>query len=262
MARAGAPAHRSMITAAVVRTTPLSPHYTRVTIGGAQLAAFEYQGLDQLVRLFFPRPEQTELRMPTAAGNGWMAQTLLMPARTRPYVRNYTVRSFRADELELDIDFVVHGDGPASTWAVNAAPGDPVGLFDEGTMYQPHEAADWQLLVADESAVPAALAIAERTAGTIPTTAYLEVPSVEDIVPVPEGVEVVWLPRTDPHAIPGRLALERARSIDIPLGRSTVFVAGESGLATGLRRQLVGRGIPKPGITFWGYWRHGRASLG
>jgi NADPH-dependent ferric siderophore reductase len=40
-------------------------------------------------------------------------------------------------------------------------------------------------------------------------------------------------------------------------------VAGESALATGLRRHLVqDRQVPKSDITFFGYWRHGKTSPG
>ncbi|WP_079038382.1 SIP domain-containing protein [Streptomyces sp. NBRC 110028] len=40
-------------------------------------------------------------------------------------------------------------------------------------------------------------------------------------------------------------------------------MAGEAGLATALRRHLTrDHGIPKPDITFHGYWRQGRPSPG
>jgi NADPH-dependent ferric siderophore reductase len=257
-----------MLRLEVIAAHRLSEHFLRLTIGGDDLADFEYQGWDQLFRLFFPRPGQTGLRMPSAANNGWIAQLYLMPVTTRPHVRNYTVRAFRAAQRELDVDFVVHGDGPAATWALAAGPGDPVGIFDEGTMYRPRQGAHWQLLVAEESAAPAALAIAEQTPASLPTTLYLEVPTAADILPVTLGphVNVRWLPRDTADTadtMPGRLALDTVSHATLPAGHGSVFIAGESGLATGLRRILTSQhNIPKQDITFFGYWKHGRSSLG
>jgi len=33
----------------------------------------------------------------------------MLPKATRPVIRNYIVRDFRAEHGEMDIDFVVHG---------------------------------------------------------------------------------------------------------------------------------------------------------
>lgn len=261
-----APTHRRMITARVERTERLSENFLRMTIGGPELADFEYQGWDQCFRLFFPRPGQSDLRMPTFAGNGWIAQYYLMPIKTRPTVRNYTVRALRRDVGELDVDFVVHGDGPAATWAAAAKPGDPVGLFDEGTMYSPNAEAAWQVLAADESGLPAAAAIAEQTPDSLPTVVYAEVPTDDDVLPLAVGphVTVRWFPRNDHDRIPGSLLHEELTRTELPgSGRGSVLLVGESAFATGVRRHLVNSlGVPKADITFFGYWKHGKASLG
>jgi NADPH-dependent ferric siderophore reductase len=261
-----APKHRRMITAGVVRSQRISENFLRLTVGGPELADFDYQGWDQCFRLFFPRPGQTELRMPTSSGNGWIAQYYLMPTKTKPTVRNYTVRAFRPELNELDIDFVVHGDGPAASWAAAARPGDPVGLFDEGTMYSPNLSAEWQLLAADESGLPAAAAIAEQTPGTLPTLLLAEVPADADILPIAVGghVTVRWFPRNEPSLIPGSLLLKELLHADLPgVGRGSVLLVGESSFATGVRRHLVNTlQVPKPDITFFGYWKHGKASIG
>ena len=47
----------------------------------------------------------------------------------KPVTRTYTVRAIRKQPLEMDIDFVAHGDnGPASRWAMNAKKGDFCGF--------------------------------------------------------------------------------------------------------------------------------------
>jgi len=256
-----------MLAAEVLRVRQLSPSLVGVTVGGPELGHFEYVGADQMFRFFFRRTGQDELRMPSWTNDGWIAQWYLMAPSTRPQVRLYTARAFRHEELELDIEFVAHGDSsPASGWALRAQPGEPVDIFDEGRTYAPPPTAGWQLFAGDESAMPAILSILEQAPADLQAQVFLEVPHAADIrdVTVPEGVVIRWLPREDEHAVPGRLALETLITAGLPdANPSYAFLAGESGLATGARRFLVNeRGVPKWDITFEGYWKHGKASPG
>ncbi|WP_328701378.1 siderophore-interacting protein [Amycolatopsis pittospori] len=242
-----------------------SPAFLTVTLGGPQLQDFKPMGYDQVVRLFFPRPGQPGLRMPTLSNEAWMAELLVLPKSRRPWVRNFTVRRARPELDEVDIEFALHADSPASSWARGARPGDPAGIFDMGVTYLPPARAEWQLLAGDESAVPAILAILEHAPPDLVADVYLEVPETADIreVEAPEGVRVHWLPRDEPGRPPGTLALETIRRAEPREGRSYTWVAGESRLATGLRRHLTGeRGVPKSDIAFFGYWRQGRSSPG
>ncbi|MBP2327755.1 NADPH-dependent ferric siderophore reductase [Kibdelosporangium banguiense] len=264
MSRVKTPAQRKMIRAEVVRTHRTSPSFVTLTIGGPDLAHFVPAGFDQCVRLFFRRDGQRELAMPTRSNNVWVAQHMMSRTATRPWVRNYTVRAFRPDSLEMDIEFALHGDDtPATAFATKASEGDPVGIFDEGVGYWPTK--DTQLLVADESAVPAALAILDHAPQDLRAHVYLEVPRTADIrnLDTPPGVTVHWIARDDSPELPGQPALRTLKAADLPDGPLYTWVAGESALATGLRRHLVqDRKMPKSDVTFLGYWRHGKASLG
>ncbi|MFP3119739.1 siderophore-interacting protein [Streptomyces sp. Iso 434] len=84
-----------------------------------------------------------------------------------------------------------------------------------------------------------------------------------DGVSAPPGAPVRPLPREDPAARTGALAVEAVRAARFPGGRCCyAWVAGEAGLATGVRRHLVGeRGVARADVTFRGYFRHGRAAL-
>ncbi|MEE2039995.1 siderophore-interacting protein [Nocardiopsis sp. CT-R113] len=259
------PRHRAMIRTRVVRTTRVSKHFVTVTLGGGELEGFDFLGRDQFVRLFLPREGQERLHMPADADKRWVEQLYAMPDDRKPHVRSYSVRRFAPEALELDLEFVDHGDaGPASAWAATAAPGDEAGLLADGVYYVPSEGTDWQLLVGDESAVPALVSILEQAPDDLRAQVYLEVPSPDDVRPLPDlpGVDVHWLPRTDPHALPGKLALDTVRAAAFPEGRPFCFVAGENALPTGLRRVLVReRGVPKSDIAFVGYWRHGTSAM-
>ncbi|MFV0532201.1 MAG: siderophore-interacting protein [Cumulibacter sp.] len=104
-------ADTGVITAQVVRSEAISPHIQRVTIGGGDLDSFDYRGFDQWFRLLVPVHDQVRFdNVPSRFDIDSYQTFLTLPEETRPEVRNYTVRDFRRDGLELDIDFVVHGD--------------------------------------------------------------------------------------------------------------------------------------------------------
>lgn len=263
------PEEPTLLRAQVLASKQISPNFVRVTVGGDELNSFTPMGFDQWFRLFIKREGQTELKLPTQTSMLWYAQYLMM-GKDKPTVRNYTVRDFRptgaglfGDGPEIDIDFVSHGDAsPASAWANSAAPGDELAMLDEGLIYNPDPAADWQLLVGDESALPAILGILRSAERDMRGAAFIEIPHADDTqeVDAPEGVTVHWLVRSDPHDRTGDLALTTLKGATLPEGRGFAFVAGERDLATGVRRHLVtDRGFTKEDVSFTGFWRRGKA---
>jgi len=64
-------------------------------------------------------------------------------ASGRPVSRDYTVRDVDQSKQSLDIDFVLHGEGPAANWARRVQPGEtlefvgPSGLRDLAWMMRP-----------------------------------------------------------------------------------------------------------------------------
>lgn len=256
----------------VVGAQRLSPNIVRVTLGGDGLRLFTPLGLDQWMRLFLPREGQESLRLPTRSSNLWYAQYLATPKAKRPHVRAYSVRAFRTAPPEMDIDFVVHQEadgssGPAAAFALNAQPGQQIGVLDQGVGFNPRHQHDWTLLVADETGLPAVAGISEALPEHARGLAIVEIPSGADRqnFRVPPGLSLTWVHRdeaTTPPTKPGQLALDALRSAELPDGTVYGYLIGESGLATGARRHLVGeRGVPKPNIDFIGYWRHGHAAM-
>lgn len=263
--RVSVPRERKMITLEVRRRELLTPGFACVTLGGPGVRDLAPGGADRAVRLFFTRERQGELRMPTASNEAWMVQVMVMPKAVRPWVRNLTVRRLRAADLELDIEFALHGASPMTSWVRRVRPGDPAGVFDLGTTYRLPEHARRRLLVGDESALPAILSILETDPRPLPTEVFVEVATAADIrpVPVPAGVHLHWLSRDDETLRPGARALDAVRERELPEGPLYVWTAGESRLATGVRRHLADdRGVPKRDISFHGYWRTGRSAPG
>ncbi len=252
-----------LIHTAVVRTERISPHVERVTLGGGDLEKFEFQGFDQWFRLAIPMHDNDRLdNLPQRFGVAGYLRYLTLPNRTRPAIRNYTVRAYRSDPAEIDIDFVVHGpDGIGGPWATSAEPGSPVAFIDQGCGFKPVPA-DWTLLVADESGLPAVAGILRDLPRQTIGHAIIELFDARDRQELdhPTGVVVHWLERpagTDP----GTRALPTLKDLVFPQGSVYAFAVGESALATGARRHLVSeRGVPKTHVTFSGYWKRGRAA--
>ena len=247
----------------LVTTERISPNMVRVTLGGDDLSRFTPLGFDQWFRLFLPRPGQDTLKLPTRTSGLWYAQYLATAKPKRPYVRNYTVRAYRPDGL--DVDFVVHTDetGPAGAFAIEGLPGAPVGVLDQGLGYNPRAPHDWTLLVADETGLPAVAGVCASLPSDARGVAVVELPSLDDRqdFPVPPGIDLRWVSRDGAPGVPGRLALAALRAADLPAGDVYAYLVGESAMVTGGRRHLVqDRGIPKAQVDFIGYWRHGHAA--
>jgi NADPH-dependent ferric siderophore reductase len=251
-------AESGLVRASVVRSARISPHFVRVTLGGPDLARFVPLGFDQWMRLMIPVSSEARFDnlSPTFGLKGYL-RYLTLPRGTRPVIRNYTVRSFRPDPCELDIDFVVHGtEGVAGPWAASVGPGERVAFIDQGCGWRPVPSASSFLLVADESGLPAVAGVLRDLPRSAVGHALVELFDLDDRqeVSAPPGVTVEWLERS-PNSAPGSLALAVLASLPLPADPPYVFAVGEQALATGARRHLVARGVPKSHITFSGYWR-------
>ncbi|MBO1900943.1 siderophore-interacting protein [Leucobacter weissii] len=256
-------ADTGLVTAEVLRAEQISPHFVRLTLGGGRIAEWRDLGFDQWFRLALPVSDDTRFdKLSERFDMRGYLRYLTLPKATRPVIRNYTVREYRSEAGELDVDFVVHGTaGVAGPWAASLPLAAPVALIDQGCGYRPVEGARRVLLAGDESALPAVIGILRDLPADSTGLAIIEIPDEADRqdVVAPGGVEVRWIAR-DAGARPGAAALEELRAhepapelADEPL---SAFIAGEQQLASGGRRHLVNElGVPKTAIDFTGYWR-------
>jgi len=244
----------------VLENQQVSPHIRRVTLGGDEVSAMTPQGYDQWFRFFMRREGQESLHVPQSPST-WFPQYLAMRASNRPWIRNYTVRGFRLESGELDIDFVCHEDpGPGAAWAMRAERGERAVLLDEGLLYNDNGLPGDVLMVGDESALPAIAGICESLDEGVRGTAVIEVGHRDDIQQFerPMEVDVRWVERGQARA--GDAALEELRGLHLSDDLGYAYSAGEQLLATGTRRHLVrDRGMEKQRITFTGYWKLGKA---
>ncbi|MGO1165129.1 MAG: siderophore-interacting protein [Janibacter sp.] len=250
--------------ATVARVRDLNPVVRRVTLAAPELTGYALAGPDEYFGLLMPGADG-RLHMPDAERTNVRAAITEMPEDEQPGLRWYTVRELRRSQGEVDVDIVTHGDsGPGSAWAVTAKVGDPVGFRSGGALYTTFDA-QRQLFVADETAVPALLAILEERErrglnglgqGVI---AHVEAPSAATLAGMELPVQITIHERGD--ADPGT-AVHAALSDDATSTSDLdyAWLCGEAGLATSLRRHLVQEvGMDKKAITFSGYWKLGAA---
>ena len=232
----------------VLRVVDLTPRMRRITVGGPELAGFISLGSDDHVKLFFPQNEQ-ELTALESLELGAGKKTGAMPP-----MRDYTPRRYDLDALELDIDFVLHGDGPAATWAAQAKPGQFLHIGGpRGSMVVP-DIFDSYLLIGDETALPAIARRLEELPGNRRALVVVEVENALEEQPLKSaaGVEVIWVHRDNPE----QDLLNTVEGLTIPPGQLYAWVATESTLSRKVRRVLLDtHGLNDEFVKAAGYWR-------
>lgn len=249
MANAAAPKKPAPRLLTVKEAIHITPNMVRVTFAGPELEGFPTGREGGNCKIMLPAPGQSKDEFAEQLANG-----------PKPVTRTYTVRYFREDRLELDIDFVAHGDeGPASAWASAAKPGDFCGFAGASLPKMMEFTADWYLVAADMSALPVASAALEAMPDDARGIAIFEIMSEADrqTIRMPDGIEAHWLVQEDPHK-PSGAQENLIRSMDWPEGRVQTCIAGESGVIKALRGFLhQEKKIPRTDTYISGYWKIG-----
>lgn len=237
----------------VLRTSRITPHMQRIVFGGAELHGFLSAAPDDHVKLFFPN-SQGEMVLPTLGPNGPEYPAGLSPSPAR----DYTPRDYDAQRNTLTIDFVIHGDGPASTWAEHAKPGEHIALGGPRGSFITANDFGHYVLIGDETALPAIGRRLDEMHADARVWVLAEIPGKADRQPLGSqaSFHVTWLERGGVAAADSRL-LERAlEELSLPPGDAFYWIAAESRRARGMRRYLAEeRGVPSDWIRATGYWQ-------
>ena len=234
----------------VVAVTPVTPSMRRFTL---RADAFEDFGVEQpgeIVTLGWPAPGR-ELVLPRA---GWR----FPPGNEDQHWRNYTVRSADPARSTIDVDFFLHGDlGRAAAWAEGAQVGDRVGFAGPRIHWKGGNSADWSLLVADETGLPALLAILETLPAGHRTTALAEVSdnTERQEVETAAAVELHWLVRGGRPPGTTTVLADAVAALEPPRGRGRVWGGGEAMAMLAVRDRLR---TPGRSLQVLGYWKHDR----
>ena len=183
-----------------------------------------------------------------------------VPAEGRRFFRRrYSVRSLDRAARAVALDIVLHGDGPGTRWAAAVEPGDEVEAIGPRGKIFVAEDVDWHLFCADESSLPATLAMLESLPTDATAIAVVEVDGESDhLAPDggPQSLDVRWLHRTQPAGRDPVMA-ETVATLTLPEGHGHAYVFGELHGVAATRRALVDRGMDPGDIDHKGYWRLG-----
>ena len=217
----------------------LSPRMKRIVFTSSDLADFDSNAHDDHVKLFF------------TAGAG-----------ASPSGRDYTPRWFDRDQRAVAVDFVLHGHGPAASWARAARVGDTLEMGGpRGSTVVPDDF-DWYLLVGDESALPAIGRRVEELRAGVPVTTVVAIDDADDRQSLVTTAD--WRPHwvtRDPSGADDGVALVRVlETIDPGHGDGFVWIAAETSVARAVRRYVVEtRRHPAEWVKAAAYWTRGRA---
>ena len=230
----------------VTRVVRLSPGMIRVTFTGDDLTAFAWNGPAAHLKLIFPEEGQAVPLMPEPDGP------------RPPRGRTYTPRRFDPTIPELDVEFVLHGHGPGSSWAAQAEVGQVLILSGPGPNYEIDPEAAWFLLVGDDTAIPAIQTILEALPADARVRVVVEVVDEQEERPLPTAaqLDLTWLHRGPDPAQTG-VALEAAiQALQLPPGKGRIYVGCEAAAMRRIRRHLLQeRGLDPATMVTRGYWK-------
>jgi NADPH-dependent ferric siderophore reductase len=218
----------------VVAATDITPRMRRVSLVGEAMESFMFRPGQDLV--------------------------LTLPSDGGTVRRHYTIRRFDRAEGRLEIDFVLHGRSPATTWAKAAAIGDEVVAEGPRGRISVRGDADWRLFTGDETALPGIAAMIESLPAGEHAIAVIEVAGPEEEQPIETAarLDVTWLHRAGPPRAPSLGLMEALTTFQLPPGVGQACIIGETSTVRAQRQGLIARGVAKEQITAEGYWRPGR----
>ena len=232
----------------------IAPRLLSVVVTGDDLDGFADAAPTSHLKVFLPAAGQDAPNLPEFAAAG-AAEADDGPA---PTVRTYTPRSYDPATKALEIQFLVHGEGPASEWALRAKPGDKLALAGPGGRFSLEPAADHWWLAADESAIPAVGTLLDALPETATVDVHIEVDGPDDEIEISGTAKttITWHHRRSSDGFGVELA-EAAKAATIP-DDARIWVACEAAAMRGIRRYFTAeRGIPVAQLVTRGYWRTG-----
>lgn len=239
----------------VARVESLSRGMQRLILTGDDLDGFVSLSFDDHVKVFFPCAAGV-LPVPVAVDNG----VKFANGEEPPAGRDFTPRRFDAARKELALDMGVHGDGPAARWARSAVPGSRLGVAGpRGSAILPDSFA-WNLLIGDETALPAIARRLDELPDTVDAVVIVEVDDALCEIELRRraGFDVRWVHR---HGATRSTVDEAVAATKWPDGPGFAWIAGEASMARRIRRELIDRrGFDVSAVKAAAYWTRGDVS--
>ncbi|MBN8886434.1 MAG: siderophore-interacting protein [Rudaea sp.] len=226
--------------ASVLATCAITPHMRRITLCGPDVDSF----LDE-DRVDAPAA-WIKIFVPAAAGGS--------------IGRAYTIRRIDRTARSFDVDFVVHGDGPAGRWAAHAAPGAQIEFAGpRGGGFALLPSTRWLLLVGDASALPAIHSLLTRVPAALRVFAVIAIDDVHEQQVLHSAAELsaTWLVRAQHDRILSALdTIAAAQATE----SGQAWIAGEAAMVRDVRNYCLEHiGMERAKVSGKGYWKHGES---
>ncbi len=226
----------------VTAASQLTPNMRRLTLHGEELASFPKDVAGAHFKLVFPGEDPE-----------------------KPVLRTYTVAQYRPSLHEMDVDFMLHKSsdgsvgGVAAHWAIQAQPGDRMSIFGPGLASFINPDADWYLLAADMTALPALATNFERLPADAKGYVIIEIIADEDRqdLPIPAGMELIWVVNSQPGSddSPLYLAIKELTWLE---GNAAIWTACEFKTMKKIRQYFKhDRKVEKSHLYISSYWKKG-----
>ena len=236
----------------VLRADTLTPHMRRIVFGGESLRGFLSAAPDDHVKLFFPNA-RGEIVRPEVGPDG----PVYADGVDYSPMRDYTPRRYDDRANELTVDFVLHGDGPAATWAAQATPGQAIGAGGPRGSMVIADDFDTYAMLGDETALPAIGRWLEELPAGKRAQVVVEIPDAADrqALASPADLSLTWLSRDGGDAATSTRLEDALRAWPPQAGETFYWIAAESARARRLREMLAARGVAKDCLKATGYWK-------
>ncbi|WP_413991014.1 siderophore-interacting protein [Labrys okinawensis] len=224
------------ITATVLATCNLAPDLRRLVLGGGDLRAL----------------------LPPPGALGPYLKLHLADAEGCERIRTYSLRHFDLQRGELHVDIALHGeDSVGSRFALQARPGDKVGLRGPGVI--PAPPCRSYLLAGDHTALPAIARTLETLPGDVAVTVVLETPNPDArCLLAYTGRDICCLQRRPGE--PSRLMDAVSEATPQKREDLMVWAGAEAGIARAIRKYArTTLRLPPARCQILNYWKAGRA---
>jgi NADPH-dependent ferric siderophore reductase len=232
----------------------ITPRLISIRVTAEDLSRFADAVPTAHIKVFLPAPGQDVPTMPimTPEGRVWPED------QPRPIVRTYTPRAYDPETNTLEVQFLLHGEGPASEWAQSAAPGDKLAIGGPGGRFNADPSIARWWIAGDESALPAVGTLLDSLPASAAAEVHLEVEGPEDEIPLTSAgaVTVVWHHRRGAGAF-GTELYDAAGAAAIT-EETQVWVACEASAVRRIRSLMLDdKQVPVSHLVTRGYWRIG-----
>lgn len=243
-----------LVEVTVVERVELTPRMMRITFEGDAVSDLTIEQPAMSIRLLVPTPGTDVLVIPT-----WNGNEFLLPDGSRPALRTFTPLTAGADGVgdRIAVEIVRHPGGAVSEWAEAAAVGAPAALSGPGRGFDYPAGVTDVIVLADETALPAARQVAEMAPADVGAQLHVEVvhrDARHDLV-LDHRHRVEWHVTPD-GAVPGREIAAVARSFDALDPGVHIWAAGEASAMHSIRNHLFDTlGVDRKRATVRGYWK-------